>query len=184
VVANCLIDQSPGRVLSTRPGKDLNQDAVLNQMSGKPMPTPFNRTVAAYVRWFKALTLVMVWAQVSVAPVVFSAPGNAFDNALLAALSNPALILQQQTADQAVLLTQLRTAQLRAHLETILVNQGWTLIETDRAKKLRREGRLNNLPFVADFIKGDARLHCYVQVLAGERTLTITWSQIGTLTER
>ena len=116
------------------------------------MPTPFNRAVAAYVRWFKALTLVMVWAQVSVAPVVFSAPGNAFDNALLAALSNPALILQQQTADQAVLLTQLRTAQLRAHLETILVNQGWTLIETDRAKKLRREGRLNNLPFVADFI--------------------------------
>ena len=127
--------------------------------------------------WPKTVRRLILLLQLSLAPAALSAPNDPFEDTWQDLLSHPGLLVEKRTDAQLVLSTQWPTAQIRAHLETTLADIGWTLIETDRAKALRSDGRLNNLPFVADFIKGNARLHCFLEVLEGERALTITWSQ-------
>ena len=137
-----------------------------------------NQAITPAVFWVKTLRCLIVLLQVSLAPAALSVPSVDLDDAWQKALSHPGLLVEKRTDAQLVFRTQWPPAQLRAHLETTLANQGWTLIETDRAKTLRIKGHLNTLPFVADFIKGSARLHCFLEIFEGERVLTITLSQL------
>ena len=135
---------------------------------------PSNRATTSPIYWIKVVSGLLVVLQLSLAPAALSAP----DDAWQAALAHPEFLIEKQTNAQLTFSTEWSSAQLREHLETTLADRGWTLVETDSARMLRSEGRLNNLPFVADFIKANARLHCFLEVLEGERVLTITWSAL------
>jgi hypothetical protein len=139
---------------------------------------PSNGAITSPIYWIKVVSGLLVVLQLSLAPAVLSAPDDTIDDAWQAALAHPEFLIEKQTNAQLTFSTEWSSAQLREHLETTLADRGWTLVETDSARMLRSEGRLNNLPFVADFIKANARLHCFLEVLEGERVLTITWSQL------
>ena len=136
-----------------------------------------NKAITPTVFWLKTVRRLVMLLQLSLAPAALSAPNETSEQSWQNVLSHPGLLVEKRTDAQLILGTQWPTAQIRAHLETTLADIGWTLIETAQATALRSDGRLNNLPFVADFIKGNARLHCFSEVLEGERALTITWSQ-------